>query len=351
MISVPYWLFIAVAAMLTWLLSGYDTRVTGENKKEDLIRRTIRCGTSLVLLTFAALNRFFVIPVALAMAFLWLGCLVEFGWRVLHHLLDPEDKRPFDPKEAERDTDHLAGLIQQGRNIEALDFCTKLEESGTVSLQAIEAMVHRLYDETLASIQRSPFLRDIRLWREQKHFAEAESQLQQLLTRQPDNWAATLLLARLYAEDLAQPNRALALIQPTNKQPPLPPQFLKLARQSINEWSETANRRAQMESRPERDKLRAARQGEPVIEEISIDELLKSGQLATAIDHLENALKDQPQDAELWVKLAEAHSVYCADPTQAAKVIRRMAATSRFTPEELESARAKFNEWQAARRS
>lgn len=348
MISIPYWIFIAVAAALMWWLSGYDTRVTGENEKEDLVRRTVRCGISLVLLTAAAFERFFVIPIALGMAFIWLGCLLEFGWRMLHHLLDPEDKRPFDSKEAERNMDHLAGLIQQGRNSEALHLCTALEESGTVSLQSLETMAHRLYQQTLDS--KSPFLSDIRLWREHRNFAEAESQLQQLLTRQPDNWAATLLLARLYAEDLGQPNRALALIQPTGKPPPLPRQFLKFARQSIDEWSNTASKRAQMEQCSQQQNARTDHQSEPMVEEISIDELLKTGQLATAIEHLQNALKEQPHDAELWLKLAEAHSVYCADAAQAAKVIRQMAATGKFTAEELDCARTKLKEWQIARR-
>jgi tetratricopeptide (TPR) repeat protein len=273
----------------------------------------------------------------------------ECGWRVFQHIIDPEDHRPFDPREAERNMDQLAGLIQQGRNSEALHLCTALEECTSVSRQSLETIVYRLYQETLDS--KSPFLSDIHRWREQKHFAEAESQLQQLLTRQPDNWAATLLLARLYAEDLGQPNRALALIQPGNKPSTLPRQFLKFARQSINEWSDTASKRAQLARRPREDNVRAERQAQPVAE-ISIDELLKSGQLATAIEHMENALKELPQDAELWLKLAEAHAVYCADAAQAAKVIRRMGATSMFTPEELESTRAKLKEWQtAARRS
>jgi predicted Zn-dependent protease len=73
--------------------------------------------------------------------------------------------------------------------------------------------------------------------------------------------------------------------------------------------------------------------------------------LATAIEHLEHALKEQPQDAELWLKLAEAHAVHCADAAQAAKVIRRMAATGKFTAGEVDSARAKLKEWQLVRRS
>jgi predicted Zn-dependent protease len=275
--------------------------------------------------------------------------VTEFGWRVLHNILDPEDKRPFDLKEDERNMDHLAGLIQQGRNSEALHLCNALEESGSVSRQALETVVYRLYQETLDS--KSPFLSDIRRWREQKHFVEAESQLQQLLTRQPDNWAATLLLARLYAEDMGQPNRALALIQPSDKPLPLPRQFLNLARQSVNEWSNMATKHAQMERRSQQDSLHAQPQPEPAVREISIDELLKCGQLATAIEHLENALKELPQDAEIWLKLAEAHAVYCADAAQAANVIRRMAATGKFTAEEMDSARAKLKEWQLTRRS
>src|SRR5262249_36099026 len=155
--------------------------------------------------------------------------------------------------ETERNTDYLAGLIQQGRNREALDLCTRLEESGTVSLQALEAMAHRLYNETLDSIGRSPFLRDIRHWREGKQFSQAESQLHQLLARQPDNWAATLLLVHIYAEDLGQHNRALALLQPADKPSPLPRQFLKFARLSINEWSEAAIKRARAERSSQRE--------------------------------------------------------------------------------------------------
>lgn len=260
---------------------------------------------------------------------------------MFHNLLDPEDGRPFDPKEPERNMDQLAGLIHQGRNSEALRLCTELEKSGSVSQQALETLVYRLYQEQLDS--KSPLLSGIRRWREQRQFAEAESQLQQLLKRQPDNWAATLLLARLYAEDLGQTDRALALVQPKWKSSPLPQQFLKLARQSITEWSE-AGKRERMERSSQQGKL----QSEPAVRKISIDELLNTGQLVTAIEHLENALKQQPEDAKLWLKLVEVYAVYCFDEAKAAKVIRQMEATSRFTPEEMHSARAKLKEWEAA---
>lgn len=269
----------------------------------------------------------------------------EFGWRIFQNLLDPVDDRPFDLKDAERSMDQLAALIQQGKNSEALRLCTVLEKSSSVSRQALETLVYRLYQEQLDS--KSPFLSDIRRWREQKDFVKAESELQQLLTRQPDNWAATLLLARLYAEDMGQPNRALALIQPTKKRSPLPPQFLSLARQSITEWSEAASNREQMERSSEQGSLHG--ESEPAARKISIDELLNTGQLVTAIEHLENALKEQPEDAGLWLKLAEVYAVYCFDEAKSAKVIRQMAAAGKFTVEVMDSARAKLREWQSVR--
>ena len=162
---------------------------------------------------------------------------------------------------------------------------------------ALEATLHRLYQETLDSAEKSPLLADVRQFieREQKHFVEAESQLQQLLTRQPTNLPATLLLARLYTLRICrQPDKALALLQPSDKPLPLPRQFLNLARQSVNEWSNMATKHAQMERRSQQDSLHAQPQPEPAVREISIDELLKCGQLATAIEHLEKSIAERP---------------------------------------------------------
>ncbi len=348
MIQVPYLLFITIAAALTWWLSGYDVRVTGENKRDDIVRRAVRCGITLVLLTMAAFDRILVIPIALALAFIWMGCLTEFFWRIFAGFTDPEDNRPFDPKEMERNMDHLSGLIAQGKKSEALAFCTNLEQSGAASHLAVETMIHRLYTETLDSIEKSPLLADIGRWREQRHFAEAESQLQQLLVRQPDNWAATLLLARVYVEDFAQPNRALALVNPGDKPSPLPAEFIKYARQSIQKWS-GALAQSQVAARPAV-KNRREESSEAPAPEPTIEELLKGGQLSTAIDRLENAVKNAPQNFDLWLALVEAHAVYCADPIRAGKVFRRMEMASKFTPTEIEMVRGKLREWQTARR-
>ncbi len=341
MIEVPYLLFITIAAVLTWWLSGYDTRVTGENKRDDAIRRAVRCGVTLVLLTMGVFERILAIPIALGLAFIWMGCLTEFCWRVFIGVTDPEDKRPFDAKETERNMDHLSGLIAQGRKSEALAFCTNLEKSGSASHLAVETMVHRLYTETLDSIERSPFLANIRRWREQKHFAQAESELQNLLARQPDNWAATLLLARVYVEDFAQPNRALVLVNPGDKPSPLPIEFIKYARQSIQEWSAAASQ-SQEAARPAV-KNRREESSEAPAPEPTIEELLKGGQLSTAIDRLENAIKDAPENFDLWLALIEAHAVYCADPLRAGKnfspdgaVVRIHSGPSRYGKREAE---------------
>jgi hypothetical protein len=44
---------LAFAALASWWLSGYDTRLTGENVTEDRIRRSIRCGITLLLVEAA----------------------------------------------------------------------------------------------------------------------------------------------------------------------------------------------------------------------------------------------------------------------------------------------------------
>lgn len=348
MIRVSYLVFIAVAAVVTWWLSGYDTAVTGEDVRADYVRRATRCGITLVLLTVALTSGgYFALYIFVGIAVIWASCGAEFWARQFHKLIDPEDDRPFDPKEVQRKLDQLGEMVQQGHTGDALEFCKQLEESGQVSALMLEATYHRLYQESLASAERSPFLAGIQRFREHKEFGHAESQLKELLTRQPDNWGALLLLMRLYAEDLSQPQKALALLQPDPKQPQLPSAFLKYARDSIAQWSS----RAKTNEPPPSDQSAAAPPpaSEAAVVEISVDELLKTGQLATAIEHLENAIKQEPQDIELWLKLAEAHAVYCADFNRAAKIIRKLEFNPSFTPEQITLANSKLKEWRTRR--
>jgi tetratricopeptide (TPR) repeat protein len=348
-------LFVVIGTAIAWWISGYDARVTGENPKEDFVRRATRTGISLVLLTVATLNGFAAIFIFVSLGLYWAGCGAEFFSHQIHQLIDAEDKREFDPKETERKLDRLAKLIREGRTEEALDMCGKLEASGEASPVALEAMVHRLYQETLNAAGTSPFLEEVRGFCEQRQFDQAESHLKRILSGQPKNWAAMLLLIRLYAEGLHQPGKAFALLQPANQPPQLHPAFIKYARQSIGDWSAAAKNGETMVPPADSSQLTphpsAISPSTTVVAEISVDELLKNNQLATAIEYLEKAIAGEPRNFDLWLKLAEAHGVYCADLNRAAKIIQKMENSAAFTPPEIELAKARLKEWRAGRRA
>ena len=71
---------LALTALVAWWLSGYDTKVTGENKKEDRIRRAIRCGITLFLVeifwrlpgAMQSLPMVFLIGAVMALVWCWL---------------------------------------------------------------------------------------------------------------------------------------------------------------------------------------------------------------------------------------------------------------------------------------
>ena len=134
---------IAFTAFVAWWLSGYDPKVTGD-KQEDFIRRGIRCGITLFLAAVfwglpGALQVlpmvFFIIGL---LALIWCGPLTELFARWFRHLVDPEDKREYDPNQTLRDLDAVASLIQQGRKEEAIQLCRALKETGDVSVLALD---------------------------------------------------------------------------------------------------------------------------------------------------------------------------------------------------------------------
>ena len=67
-------IIIAAAAALAWWLSGYDSLVTGENIRADLIRRGLRCGGTL-LLVIGSISPGLMIFMFVAIAVLWASCL------------------------------------------------------------------------------------------------------------------------------------------------------------------------------------------------------------------------------------------------------------------------------------
>jgi tetratricopeptide (TPR) repeat protein len=341
--------FVLIGTSLAWWISGYDSRVTGAYPKEDFIRRAIRCGVTLVLLTMATLNGFIAIFIFLSLGIFWAGCGAEFFSQQIHKLIDPEDKREFDPKETERKLDLLAQLTRERRIDEALDLCEKLEKSGEGSPLALEATIHRLYQETLDSIATSEPLSEIRRLCELKQFDQAELQLKQLLAGQPKNWAAVLMLMRIYAGDMSQPEKALAFLQSANKSP-LHQAFVKYARLSVTEWTAGANL-PPIVANPILADVLSQPPPVPIVVEITVEELLKNGQLSTAVELLENDVRERPQNFDASLKLAEVYAVYCADHHRATKIIQKLEHSPAFTPEEIQLARAKLREWMTVRRS
>ena len=120
---------LAITSVLAWWLSGYDTRVTGEDNAADFRRRALRCGATLVLVALGFAGGFFFIGVTVLIAVVWAGCLSEIGARGFHSLLDSHDTTEFDPGKLTADLDRLAALVQQGRNEEAIRLCSTLLET------------------------------------------------------------------------------------------------------------------------------------------------------------------------------------------------------------------------------
>jgi tetratricopeptide (TPR) repeat protein len=201
-------------------------------------------------------------------------------------------------------------------------------------------MVHRLYLENLSAAEKSPVRAEVQSLCERGQLEAAESRLKQILAGQSKNWPAMLLVMRAYAEDLRQPEKAIALLEPSDKKPRLHSAFVKYARESIDAWSAAPKVEREDSANPS---------STPIVAEVSLDELLKNNQLATAVEFLEKAIADEPRNFELWLKLAEVHGVYCADLNQAGKIIQKMEHTSAFTAPEIQTAKNKLREWQKAR--
>jgi hypothetical protein len=142
-------ILLSAAAAITWWLSGYDSRLTGENKTADLIRRGIRCGLTLFLLVVLInLPRSIdsaplLLLIVGLFALIWAHCLAEMGAGWFHRLVDPEDKGEFDPNQSARNMDRVASLIKNGRNEEAVQLCEMLKQSGDANVLVLETLLAR----------------------------------------------------------------------------------------------------------------------------------------------------------------------------------------------------------------
>lgn len=333
---------LSLALATSWKLSGYDSKVTGENEWADFIRRAVRCGVSLVLveLAFCSLWQYwryndaasgvgylvFMVP----LAFLWVGCLAEMGTRVIHGLIDPEDRRPFDPGRHRRDLDLLAALVQRGRKEEAIQLCQRLKESGDVSVATLDTLLEHLGVKSDRVQKPRPLIEAFRL-RGQGRLNDAESLLKSLLAKNPADVDAALMLMRLHVQDMKRSDKAHEVLQALEQQPHVAPDHIEFARRSIDEWSQSGPKEEVAEARPE-----------------SVEELLAKGYFGTAIEVLEQKTREQPADFDLWLKLAETHARHFGNIKRAEKIIHQLEANSVFSPEQIQLAGARLKEWRAA---
>jgi tetratricopeptide (TPR) repeat protein len=330
-------------AAVTWWLSGYDTRLTWDNARADLIRRSVRCGLTLVLveMAFLGLWRYWhyndraggmlYLMFSLPLALLWAGCLSELAARSFHGLIDPEDKRAFDPKKQVRDLDTVASLIKNGRKEEAIQLCQSLKASGDASVLAMDALLENL-GVPQAKVERSTPLAEADRLRLQGKFQEAERLLDSLLRENPANVDAAMILMRLYARDLRQKHKAREVLHRIEQQPHVSRAYIEYAGRSIVEWSQEATPAEDAEAVPE-----------------SVEQLLARGYFGTAIEVLERKLKEHPQDFDSWIRLAETHGTKCGNLDRAKKIIDKLAVNPAFSPDQIQLARTKLREWREAR--
>jgi len=334
-----YLMLLALAAAAMWWLSGFDAKVTGENRKADLIRRSTRCAATVILLGiffgpnavrvgYAFIPLLLIVPPLLGV--LWAGCLAELFSHGFHRLIDSDDRRKFDEDKSARDLDRVAGLLKSGRREEAVQLCEELNKSGNADVLVLETLLARAGIQPVNFKKTAPLAEAHRLRSEGK-FSEAEKVLQSLLAEKPSDVGAALMLMRLYVQDLRRSDKAGEVLRSLEKQPHVPPGSIEYARRSINDWG-------QMKSEP----------AATVLPE-SVDELLACGRLGTAIEILEQKIKEQPKDFDSWLKLAEAHGFHSGNIHRAEKIVRQIESNHRFSAEQIEMAKAKLAEWREAR--
>ncbi|HZI31071.1 MAG TPA: tetratricopeptide repeat protein, partial [Candidatus Binatia bacterium] len=269
----------------------------------------------------------FVLPLAL----LWVGCLGECCSYIFHGLIDPQDHRRFDPHKSRRDLDMLATLLQTGRKGEAIQLCRMLKESGDVSVTTLDTLLERLGVKP-DEVQKSRPLTEASQLRSQGKLSEAEAMLNSLLLENPANVDAALLLMRLYVQDRHRSDKASEVLRSLEQQPDVARAHIEFARRSINEWSHPRAR----------EKITEAQPG-------TMDELLAKGYFGTAIEILEQQTREQPQDFDLWLKLAEVHARHCGNIRRAEKIIQQIETNPAFSPEQVRLAGTKLKEWREVR--
>ena len=331
---------IALTVIVSWWLSGFDSRLTGEDGWEDITRRAFRCGITLVIVEigFYALWQyrttgdrsagFLYLALLAPLLFLWTGRISEACAHCFHYLIDPHDKRPYDPKAAVRELDAVGHLIRSSRKDEAIELCRILLQTSPEHHAALEATLHHLGAPPPETPKQLNPVTEASKLRKAGKFEEAKILLTVLLERNPSNVEAALMLIRLYAHDLHQPAVAREILQSLEKQPHVPAAYVEIARHSITHQPPVTSASAAYEPLPE-----------------SIDELLAKKYFGTAVDLLEKQCEAEPANFGPWIKLAEVHGLHCANTKLAEKTVRQIETNPAFTSEQKQHARNRRNDW------
>jgi hypothetical protein len=331
---------LAVIATGVWWLTGMDKSWDGQSKRGRHFTRALRTVgvvflSYILLLTAegdsgpAAAPLMIVIPLGIAL--ILRSSISEVFAGGFLRFLDPSlhDSREVDLKRAQRHRDNIAWLIHHRKRDEAVKLCEGLKKSGELDEATLAHTLEFLGVKQDIGKATDPLHEAGRL-RAQGQFTEAEAFLKARLAKQPADSGAALMLMRLYAEDLKQPEAAAKVLAAMEKEPHSSKDHLEFARRSLAEWN-----------RPKRKNPVPAEEKLPP----SLEEMLERGFVGSAIELLEEKIKAQPRDLELRLKLAEIHVLHCHNLPRAEKIVRQISAEKIFSPGHVLSAEAKLKEW------
>jgi hypothetical protein len=246
-------------------------------------------------------------------------------------MLDPtlHDSRAIDLQRAQRHRDNLAWLIHHGQRDQAIKLCEELKKSGELDEASLAHTLEFLGVKQDFGKIADP-LHEAGKLRAHGKFSEAETFLKARLEKIPADSGAALMLMRVYAEDLRQPQAAAEVLKILEKQPDVSKDHLEFARRSLVEWSQPKRKIAEEEIVPQ-----------------SLDEMLEKRFYGSAIEFLEGKIKAAPEDFALRLRLLEIHAVNCENFPGAEKLVRQVAAEKIFSAEQIAAAESKLKEWRA----
>ena len=136
-----------------------------------------------------------------------------------------------------REAERLARRLHRCDNISDAQKTFAVQElKGWAAAQGVNVDLTR-FTNRHPPLRRGKELREADRLREAGCFREAESKLLHLRRQDSDDFAAALLLLRIYTQDLQRRDKAEDLLRQLSKQPYASQAFLEFARRSLDEWA------------------------------------------------------------------------------------------------------------------